>query len=772
MKKIIHFNALFLYRTIRWLLVVLLIGAPFVYSRFTFEFLGTAKEMFIIIGLTLVILVIFLHYLYTIKLRLPRSPLNYFILGLLLYSGAIYLFSPHKNIAFWGEANAFASFYHFLIYGLIYFLCLKFLRINLNKDHLAVFAVISLLIGFIDLILVFNFVNVFVAPGFFIGSYNNFLFFVGLIFSIFTLLYIFYFNSRSKIVNFITSVLWLISFALLLLASFYNIFMWFALFVVFSLAFIINLFFVENKKYQLRAFSFFILTVLSLLVVLTPVSLKSTISVQVNKLIKSPPIEIGLAQRYSYDLALKSIKTNPVFGQGFGQFPFYYELKKEPAVYSTDFGNITFSQSANLLSQLLIEAGLIFVLIFYGVLFLAFFYAFKKVIMSDGGAIQDGSIFLAMAVIVYLIFSSFFANYTFSYGILLFAVLGIIGSTVAKTGIIEIEFSERYKKILTNLAILIFVFTFVFLFVFETRRFGSSWYLRKAVLEQDLERRLDYLGMAYFLVDSNDLLAREISLVYLNLALERIKKLSENTTPKEKEDINNIEVFGYLQNTISYAKRAIQLNPSNYLNYQFAGFIYESIIGYADGSFYEALKHYNDALNFSTNNPEINYSIARSYYKEILSRVRNIEKDESLRFLINSYISRGEAFLKKALQIKPFFVQAYNLLGDFSVLGNQLDKAIQSYSNSALLNPNPQIYYQLGLLYWQKQDLAKAKENLLRSIGLLPNYSDARYILALIYNQEGNLQEALKHLEIIAKYNADNEMVNSMIEDIKKKLGI
>lgn len=774
-------NVISLVGTIRWLLIILLISVPFVYSRSTFEFIGTPKEIFVFAILISCVLATLLSYLYAGELRLRKSPLNYFVLALVLWSGLVFIFSLNKNLAFFGDPNSFGSFYHFIIYGILYFLCLQYLGTDFNKNHLTVLSLVTFLMGIVDLVLVLSFAGLFTAPAYFIGSYNNFLFFAGLVLVSFVLLYIFYFNLRSKLVNFLTGVLVFVSFLLVLLVSFYNILLWVALFAAFSLAFIIVSFVSGIMSNRLKFFLLFVMSALSLLVILTPFSLKRTLSVHLNKFIKSQPTELNLTHRYSYDLALRSIKDYPFFGQGFGQFPFYYEFKKEPAVYSTDFGGITFNQSANVISQLLIESGLVFALTFYGMLVFTLFYLFKKIINSDKSAVSNGisdlsfgnsTLSLVIVILSYFLMSTIFTNYTFTQGVFLFAILGIVGGSVAKIGIIEIRLDNRNKKLAANLIILAVMLAFTFLLVSEARSFVSSWYLRKVASAQSLEDRLDYLNKAYSFVDYDDLIAREISLTYLNLALEKIKSLGENLS-SNKSNTKTMEIFNYLQNAIAYSKRAIQLNPSNYLNYQLAGFIYESIIGYVEGSFGEALKYYNSALSYSGNNPEINYYIARSYYRQILFYASGKKINELPQSsLVSSYIARSEAILKKALEIRPFFVEAYNLLGDLSILANQPDKAIQNYSNSAFLNPNPQIYYQLGLLYWQNNDLTRAKENLLRSVELFPDYSDARYILALIYNQENNYTEALRHLEAIAKHNKDNQFVNNMIADIKKKLGI
>lgn len=94
--------------------------------------------------------------------------------------------------------------------------------------------------------------------------------------------------------------------------------------------------------------------------------------------------------------------------------------------------------------------------------------------------------------------------------------------------------------------------------------------------------------------------------------------------------------------------------------------------------------------------------------------------------------------------------------------------AITCYKKAIDLEPSSSyLYVDLAQVYIMKEDYEGAKENLLKAIGLNPNYSNARYYLGLIYAKEGKKDEAVKEFEIIYQLNPDNADVAKILEDLR-----
>ena len=78
--------------------------------------------------------------------------------------------------------------------------------------------------------------------------------------------------------------------------------------------------------------------------------------------------------------------------------------------------------------------------------------------------------------------------------------------------------------------------------------------------------------------------------------------------------------------------------------------------------------------------------------------------------------------------------------------------------------------FQLGLLYLRragKGDLDRARQMLERVIELAPSYSNARWFLASIYEQQGNVAAAASQVEKVAELNPDNELVRSRLDRLR-----
>ena len=78
--------------------------------------------------------------------------------------------------------------------------------------------------------------------------------------------------------------------------------------------------------------------------------------------------------------------------------------------------------------------------------------------------------------------------------------------------------------------------------------------------------------------------------------------------------------------------------------------------------------------------------------------------------------------------------------------------AVNMYQKALSLEPNnPSLWTEIGQVYMKKNDLDKAKESFNKAISLRPGYIDPHYYLALIFDQQGDKEGAIKELEAIGQ---------------------
>jgi tetratricopeptide (TPR) repeat protein len=94
--------------------------------------------------------------------------------------------------------------------------------------------------------------------------------------------------------------------------------------------------------------------------------------------------------------------------------------------------------------------------------------------------------------------------------------------------------------------------------------------------------------------------------------------------------------------------------------------------------------------------------------------------------------------------------QGFITLEEYEEAETYLNRAVQIDSQ------NPVIYYNLGLLYFSKNQLELAQKSFLQAIALKPNYIKALYNLGLIAQQTGQKDQARSYFKRILSYESDN----------------
>jgi Tfp pilus assembly protein PilF len=81
------------------------------------------------------------------------------------------------------------------------------------------------------------------------------------------------------------------------------------------------------------------------------------------------------------------------------------------------------------------------------------------------------------------------------------------------------------------------------------------------------------------------------------------------------------------------------------------------------------------------------------------------------------------------------------------------------------------VAFQLGQLYLKRAgagDLDRAQNALEHAVQLAPAYSNARWFLASVYEQKGDLKAAIEQIEKVAQLNPDNALVKSRLDRLSK----
>lgn len=155
------------------------------------------------------------------------------------------------------------------------------------------------------------------------------------------------------------------------------------------------------------------------------------------------------------------------------------------------------------------------------------------------------------------------------------------------------------------------------------------------------------------------------------------------------------------------------------------------------------------------------------YYRDLgqiyLARANHVSSDEEEinPGLVQKSVADGVKALNRGIDLAPFNPANWNVRGFYfrKLLGvEQAGKlALQSYNRAAELEPtSPYAYGELGRVHTlmaqsseseKEEHLQKATQNLEKAIDLKPDYIPAHYLLAVVYDQQDNLDQAITKLE-------------------------
>jgi tetratricopeptide (TPR) repeat protein len=107
-------------------------------------------------------------------------------------------------------------------------------------------------------------------------------------------------------------------------------------------------------------------------------------------------------------------------------------------------------------------------------------------------------------------------------------------------------------------------------------------------------------------------------------------------------------------------------------------------------------------------------------------------------------------------------------VGRALALDGQLDEALFYFKMSSKINPkNAWSFYYMGHVYQNKKDVYRALHNYTEALKLDPDFAMVYNNLAAIaYNEEGNIAEAIEHIEKALSLNSDSKSLYTLYRNL------
>ena len=179
-------------------------------------------------------------------------------------------------------------------------------------------------------------------------------------------------------------------------------------------------------------------------------------------------------------------------------------------------------------------------------------------------------------------------------------------------------------------------------------------------------------------------------------------------------------------------------------------------------------KQYEEAISLFekllTEGPGMEEKIALPYAEALLGQAENLRGTDA---------PQAIALFEKSIHFDPESEQAHFQLGTLFMEQKNYARAIESYENVIELNPEfADTFFNLGFIHAVSKDYARAEEMYSRVVELGPDYLDeALFNLALVQNKQGKKDESMANLERAVSINPENELAQNYLKKMQKAAG-
>lgn len=692
------------------------------------------------------------------SIEFKRSPLDIPILILWAVLFMVTLLSQERYLSFFGDF----SFLSFSFVGLSFFFIFYFLVVQVLSgiDHVLKAVYLLLISGGLGaLYFILRMVKLFVWPAWPLPAFSpvhasNTLF--GIFLAVILLLSLGFLavkkhNLGVDIFSFVTLIL---SGVALLMIGFKVV--WIIVAIALFLMLVFFLTHVEEVRTVWTSVAFAIL-IMSLLFIFLGVPRFFTVNL---------PLEVSLGGNVSWHITTSVLKDgarNFIFGTGPATFMYDFSQFR-PADFNNNFAwNIRFRQPFNTAFEIGSTTGLLGALAFLLVILMVLGLVItvwlrqilevrrkKKTAAGETDIIRPFSssplIFWSLVGGWFTLMIAFFTvNFGAVHWLLFWLFLGLmVGAGMhlsrAETSTFNLSLKASPQYALAVSFGFILIFTAIIVLGIYLGRFFVGEVVYARALAKPIDARLAQLQQAVNLNPNR-------VLFYLTLADSYLSKAVD--TSNKTNDINAVTPL--VASGVNAAKIATDKAPNNVASWEFLSIMYSNARPIAPGANSWVISSLDRAAALEPTNPTFYINLGNA---KLLEKRYSEAKDD----------------FEKAIALKPDLLTSYLRLSFLKEEQRDISGAIATLEKGLAYGRQDALYvFHLGRYYFnrnQKGDWGLAEIAYLRALALNPNYSDALYALALLYERTDHKPQALELYRRVLQLNPGNKDIKNKIESL------
>lgn len=462
-------------------------------------------------------------------------------------------------------------------------------------------------------------------------------------------------------------------------------------------------------------------------------------------------VEVRPSFEATTDIAQNVYSENALLGIGPNKFVDAWRLYKDPSINQTVFWATDFPGASGYLTTLFVTTGILGILAWVAFIGLFLQSGFRMLFTSTrvdrfwyfiGSSSFVGALYLWGMSFVYvpgatiLLLAALFTSISFTaYG----ALVGF------KPIAFSIASNKRAGFVLVGIVMVIIVGSTSALY-YIGQHYSSAYSFGKAVSQLQSGVAVDQFETtvaAIYTTSKNESYAQQLALYQFSKvnALISIEKL----TPQQEQELQSS-----IYNAITAAQIVADKDPTDALSWSTLGSILSLLTGAnIEGSKERSAEVFKKARALDPTNPL--YALLEA---QLASRAGDLEG--------------ARKSTEEAIALKSNYTEALLFLSQIDIAQGKTANAIKTTQAIISLEPNnPARYYQLGVLLSVEKNNDAAIAAFERAIALNTSYANARYNLALVYEQKGDIQKAIEQLEVVLELNPGNQIVINLIAQIK-----
>ncbi|MBI4437545.1 tetratricopeptide repeat protein [Candidatus Uhrbacteria bacterium] len=484
------------------------------------------------------------------------------------------------------------------------------------------------------------------------------------------------------------------------------------------------------------------------------------------------PVVVSPSYSSSWSVATTTLgvdTTNLLFGSGPGTYLYDFLAYKPVTVNASQFWSVKFDRAKSQLITTIATTGILGSLLWLVLMVWVAAKALSRLILERDHEEWKMTyvMFIGWAILFlqHLLYSS---NLTLSF--LLWGFTGLLASQVMLKGWSS-DFAQSPRLgLATSFAfVVVAVGVVASLFVTGSRYAAEVAFAKAVTIDRSeggtIEEVIAELNRAVRFNGLSDVYQRNLSSAYLVQAREKIAEAGVTELTGEQTQ----EIAAIVTQAITAAVRATEIEPNYVSNWLLRGSVYRDVMSFAQGAEDLAATMFANTIQLEPINP-VHYTNLGRVYVTVAERARALKTSDDEETATRaaeqevSLLATAEQTFLKAVELKNDYLPAHYYLAAVYERQGKMDQAtarLIALRNNNLADVG--LAFQLSQLLIRLQQYDTATQELERILDLSPDYSNAQWYLASMYEISDRQEEAIELIERVVENNPDNEVARDRL---------